>query len=164
MAAKSKSKSALDIVELEARARGMRACRGYRVVTPRIDAVVGLLLTDDSHRIAVDVGKTPECVRWNTMKAQAIKADESQILFDNDRLARAAQRLADELKASGKAAHLSVLCLTADAAVQRLGDAKTARAGLSTAGVDVGVLSALVPEHLPQKHNHRTAASAVRRR
>lgn len=55
------------------------------------------------------------------MKARALKAD-LQMIFPNDRLARAAQKQVDELRASGKADGISILCLTVEAAVGLLKD------------------------------------------
>lgn len=145
MTGKCKRKLALiDAVEQEARKRGKRVCREYRVVTPRLDAVMDLLVSDESHRTAYQAEDIVDLVGWNMLKAQAARVDELQILFPSDRLARIAQKLADDLKASGRASDLSVLCVTAPDAVQRLRDG-------NGVGVEVNPPSPFAPGSSPQQ-------------
>ena len=117
-------------IEHEARAQGKRAYRGQRVVTPKLDALVDLLVTDGSRRTVYEAEISLDLVRWDIMKAMALKAD-LQMIFPNGRLAHAAERLVDELRASGKAGSLTILCLTADAAVQLLQNSNGVDAGLN---------------------------------
>jgi len=139
-------------IEQEVRAQGKRVCRDYLVVTPRLEGVVHLLVTDQAHRTAYQAGTSDELVPWNVMKAQALQVDELQIIFPNGRVASAAQRRADGLKASRKAGHMSVLCLTVDAAVQRLRDA-------NGAGVNLKTTSEFSGKRLAQKPGNTTAVS-----
>ena len=138
-------------IEHEARAQGKRAYREQRVVTPRLDAFVSLLVTDGSHRTVYEAEISLDLVRWDITKAMALKADELRMVFPTGRLARAAQERVNEIKASGKAAHLSILCLTVGAAVQRLKDSN---------GFDVGlnVVPTSIRQESPQKPKNRTTA------
>ena len=57
------------------------------------------------------------------MKATALQLDELVLVFPTGRLARAAQKCVDELKASGRVLKLSIVCLTVGAALERMAGA-----------------------------------------
>ena len=107
-------------LESAARKLGATVCREYRVVTRSVDGFVDLFVSYKSRRIVFEAERTLDRVRWDIMKAVALKADQLHIIFPNGRLARAAQTRADEAKASWKLNGLEILCLTVSAALQRL--------------------------------------------
>jgi len=107
-------------IECAARALKMIVHRDYHVVTPSIDAYVGLLIARQSQRIACVVGRSVHGVPWSIVKARAVKAEALLIIFADKHVALAAQEHADKLKASGKINGMTISCLTADAAVQQL--------------------------------------------
>jgi len=107
-------------IECAARALKLTAYREYRVVTPSVDAYVDLLVIHQSHRIVYVEGRSVDGVRWNILKAKAVKAEALRIVFPNERIARTAQKCVEKVKASGKINVMAISCLTADAAVQQL--------------------------------------------
>ena len=107
-------------IEHEARALGKRVYRQHPVVTPRLEGSVDLLVADDSHQTVYGALNSLDLVHWNLMKAREKKAHELRLIFPNGRMAHAAEKLVEQLRASGKAGSLSVLCLTAQAAVELL--------------------------------------------
>jgi hypothetical protein len=135
-------------IEREARARGKRAFRDYPVVTPRLEGLVDLLITDGSRRTAYGALDTLDLVGWNIMKARALKTD-LQMVFPSGRLAQAAEKLVDELRASGKAGGVSVLCLTVRDAVQLLKD---------SAGESLSVTVSNTVETQPEARSHKNGA------
>lgn len=109
-------------IEHAERARGAIVYREYRVVTPRLDGYIDLLVITKLRRRAYEAENNLDRVRWDITKATALQLDELVLVFPTGRLARAAEKSVDELKASGKVVKLSIVCLTVGAALQRITD------------------------------------------
>jgi len=109
-------------IERAERARGAIVYREYRVVTPKLEGNMDLLVITKLRRRAYEAENTLDRVRWDIMKATAFPLDELVLVFPTGRLARAAQKCVDELKASGKVVRLSIVCVTVGAALQRIKD------------------------------------------
>jgi len=117
-AARAKGRDTLAPIEGAARAGGAIVCRQHRVVTPAVDAVVELLVVHGLCRTVYEARFSLDCLGWIIRKATALKPDELRIIFPNERLARAAQQLADQLTASRCRTPLPVLCLTTSEALR----------------------------------------------
>ena len=102
------------------RARGAIVYPEYRASTPMLDGYLDLLAVTKSRRRAYEVENNLDRVRWDITKAIAFKIDELVLVFPTGCLARAAQKSVDQLRASGKVVKLSIVCLTAGAALERI--------------------------------------------
>jgi hypothetical protein len=153
MRVQTNAKLALIIpVEQEARARGKCTHREYRVATPRLEGIVDLVVTDGLEKIAYGALTSLDLVHWNLMMARALNAKELRLIFPNRRLAHDAQQRVEELRASGKAGSLSVLCLTVEAAVELLKNS-------NGTNVESRFPSSLTGQMPPQTPNSRTIAT-----
>ena len=138
-------------IEREARALGKRVRRDYLVLTPRLEGRVDLLVADGSRETMYGALNSLDLVHWKLMIARAKKADELRLIFPNSRLVRAAKQRVDELRASGKAGSVSVLCLTVEAAVELLRN-----------GNGTDDFSASVDQQPSQKPSDRTTTPATK--
>lgn len=111
-------------LESVARSLGATVQREHRVVTRSVDGYVDLLVIHQSRRIVIEAERSLDRVRWDIIKAVALRADQLLIVFPTGRLARVAQKRADEAKASWNLEKLEILCLSLGAALQQLSDNK----------------------------------------
>jgi len=107
-----------------ARSLGATVQREHRVVTPSVDGYVDLLVIHQSRRIVIEAERSLDRVRWDIIKAVALRADQLLIVFPTTRLVRVAQKRADEAKAFWKLQNIEIFCLTVGAALQQFTDNK----------------------------------------
>ena len=78
-------------IERAERARGAIVYREYRVVTPRLDGYIDLVVITKLRRRAYEAENNLDRVRWDVTKAIALQIDELVLVFPTGRLARAAR-------------------------------------------------------------------------